>query len=95
MRIKIKSTEVQVESGVSKAGKPYSIPKQKAYLIDDEMVLPFQVSLGKDQSPFAPGDYELAASSFSVTPWGSLELDRVRLEPVVAQQPSKLASAGK
>jgi hypothetical protein len=93
MRILIKTNETTVDSGISKAGKPYSIPKQKAYLVDDEMVLPFTVSLGKDQSPFAPGEYELAASSFSVTPWGSLELDRVRLEPRPSAQPIRAAGA--
>jgi len=81
MRIQIRSADVQVKTGTSKAGKPYSIPEQKGYIVDDEMVLPFFFSLGRDQSPFAPGFYSLAASSFGVTPWGSLELERVKLEP--------------
>lgn len=93
MRITIKSSEITVDSGVSKAGKPYSIPKQKAYLVDGEMVLPFFVSLGRDQSAFASGEYDLAASSFSVSPWGSLELDRVKLEPVAALSKSPAGKA--
>jgi len=90
MRIQIRSVDVEVKSGISKAGKPYSIPEQKAYVVDDEMVLPFRVSLGRDQSPFAPGFYSLSASSFGITPWGSLELERVKLEP--ESPPVKLAA---
>lgn len=87
MKIQIKSTEVETIKGNSRAtGKPYEIRKQGALFQNGDEVRKMNVMLGRDQSPYAPGLYEVDASSFDVNNFGDLFINRLVLSPLRAAQ---------
>lgn len=54
-----------VEGTSSKNGKPYRIVKQAAYaVLQDGSASSFTIQPGRDQTPYPPGKYTLAADSF-------------------------------
>ncbi len=89
MKIEIKSTALEIQSGTSqKSGKPYNIRKQTAYahVEGEEYPVKITLSLFDDQAPHAPGFYRLGDASYMVGRFGDLQLGRLYLLPIVADQ---------
>lgn len=84
MKIVIKSAQFDIRRGISKAGKPYELRVQTALLHRDDEVQKFNVILGRDQTPYAPGNYVLGDDSFRVNDFGDLVIGRLNLSPVGA-----------
>jgi len=87
MRFKIKSAEIMVKRGTAKAtGQPFEIRSQHVFMENPitEEVIRFEVALGRDQSPYAPGVYTLSPESFVKGDYGDLTLGRVQFLPVSA-----------
>lgn len=84
LKIVVKSQEVEIKKGTSRAGKPYVISEQTVYLQTADEVRRFSVALKTGQTPYAPGEYALAPESFTVGQWGSLEIGRVELVRIPA-----------
>jgi hypothetical protein len=90
IKIEVKSPAIIERSGVSaKTGKPYSIREQEAYahtFDKDGHLMPYPVrirlSLGPQQPPYAPGNYQLDPSCIYVDQFGGLTLSRPRLLPI-------------
>jgi hypothetical protein len=86
MRILIKSTNVEVKKGVGRAsGKAYEIREQVAFVSHNDEVRKVNVPLGRDQSPYAVGEYEISPDSFEVNRFGNLEIGRLHLMPAVVR----------
>lgn len=91
IRITVAQTTIRELSGVSsKTGKPYAMRFQNAYAFsqDREGNTPpfpekFEISLDRDQTPYAPGDYTLQPSAIYVDRDGRLAISP-RLTPVKA-----------
>lgn len=92
IQIVITSPEVREFKGVSKnTGKDYHLRIQTAHAFtcDDngtfvEFPDKFEISLDRDQPPYARGKYQLQPSSLYVSRDGRLEL-RPRLAPLAAK----------
>jgi len=87
IRIEIESQTIQTRSGVSsKTGKPYTIHEQSALLFRDGEKYPERIKLNLDDgaTPYAPGQYSLHDSSFSVNRYDSLQVRPV-LSPLKVQ----------
>ena len=72
-RITVKDTTTETKSGVSKAGRPYSIIEQAA-IVDlpsgERRRIPITLEAG--EAPLAPGDYEPKSTAGYVGDFGSL-----------------------
>lgn len=86
MRIVIKSTNVEVKKGTGRAsGRAYEIREQIALLMHNDEIRKIFVPLGRDQNPYAVGDYEISPESFEVNRFGNLEIGRLHLMPSSAR----------
>ena len=83
LKVEIQSTEVDEFSGTSKAGRPFHIRKQQAYLFRPGEQYPdrFQVRLEDNQPPYTPGHYMVDMSSVRVSRYGELEFGVLKLTP--------------
>lgn len=90
LRIEVRSTEVKERSGVSKAGKPYTMREQmvRAEMANGD-VRNFSVVLPDKAAAYPPGIYAVHASSFEVNRFGSLEVGRLALAPVAGPEPGR------
>jgi len=79
IRIEIKSTEVSVRSGIGKSGRPYEIVEQIGFIELNDERRKLRINVDKGAQPYAPGEYTLDESSFSVDQYGGLAV-RVRLK---------------
>lgn len=79
MKFVVKNREVEIKKGVSRAGKPYEIFEQAAFLHTGDEVRKCVVNLRTGQSPYDPGDYALHPDSFTVDRFGGLQIGRVHL----------------
>lgn len=86
LRIEVKSEALSVKEGTSKAGRPYSIREQTAYVsvpdsMDPTTMLTQRIAIALDngQQPYKPGVYQLSPTSFEVSRYGSLMVGRVKL----------------
>lgn len=89
MKIEIQNTQVEVHSGNSKAGRPYSIRRQGAYAHVAGAAYPvaMKITLQDNAQPFSPGFYELCESSFYVGRYGELAIsNNLILKPTASQQ---------
>lgn len=84
MKIVVNSAEFEVRSGTSKAGKPYQLRVQQGFMHHAGEVRKFNIILGRDQTPYAPGNYTIGADSFSVNDFGDLIIRRLNLSPIGA-----------
>jgi hypothetical protein len=92
IKIEVKSAEIYTKTGTSaRTGKPYSIREQDAYahICDrDGKPQPYPVKiklmLGDQQSPHAPGNYQLSDTSFWVDRFAGLSITPV-LVPLAAR----------
>lgn len=84
MKIVIKSAQFDIRKGIAKSGKPYELRIQTALLHREDEVQKFNVILGRDQNPYAPGSYVLGADSFRINDFGDLIIGRLNLSPVGA-----------
>ena len=84
MKIVIKDATVEVQKGTSKkTGNAYEMKSQSGTVVfGPDHMQPVRIPLGDNQSPYAAGDYNVAAESFGVSNFGDLELRRLRLEPI-------------
>ncbi len=84
LRVEIQSTDVDEFSGTSKAGRPFHIRKQQAYLfrLGEKYPDRFQLRLEDHQQPFEPGHYTVDLSSVRISRYGDLEFGTVKLIPV-------------
>lgn len=73
MKVKIKQAKL-IE------GERYRM--QWAFLEMGEIELPFKVSLGDDNAPYAVGDYRLSGRGFATNDYHKLQLKFVALEKV-------------
>ena len=84
LNIEIDSPDVDVRSGTSKNGQPYSIRNQNAWLHNGKKYpTEFKVRLQDGQVAYPVGKYTVDPSSFYVDQYGSLSL-RTVLQPVKA-----------
>jgi hypothetical protein len=79
VRIEIADALVITQSGMSKAGKPYTIHKQEGYLHNGHKYperFEFSPPVDGDNKPvpYAPGMYELAPASINVGEYKRLEI---------------------
>jgi len=87
MRIEIQTAEFQVQNGTVKngprAGQPYSIRKQDAWVHLDGQPYPVRIviNLEDNKPPYQPGFYALDEKSFFVDRFASLSLGRLQLQP--------------
>lgn len=99
IRVEIKSSEIRTKSGTSaRTGKPYTIREQEGWAFTfDRNSNPnpypqkLAISLGVDQQPYAPGNYELSPASFYLNRFNQLEVSPV-LRPLAAVASSKSAA---
>ncbi len=89
LKIEIKSSAVSEISGISKAGKPYTIRKQTgwAHTYNEHGTLNeyperFDINLAADQPPFAVGYYKLNPSCIFVGDFHQLSIGRVVIDPI-------------
>jgi hypothetical protein len=87
MKIEITSTECRQKSGMSKAQKPFSFRVQTAYAHLHGKPYPVQIEVTLDDSatPHPVGSYTLGEESYYVNRFGSLELGRLQLVPLVGK----------
>ena len=84
--IEIASTQVQTRSGTSGKGKPYTINEQTAYMhIGQPYPVQIRINLENGQSPYQPGNYDLAPTSFFADRFGGIAV-RPLLIPRPAEQ---------
>lgn len=83
LRIVIKSAEVHARTITSK-GREITFRDQDGFLHHNEEVRKIRVPLGKDQSPYAPGNYTVGDDSFRVNDYGDLAIGRLNLMPIAA-----------
>jgi hypothetical protein len=86
-RVEILPGQIQKRSGTSKDGKPYERKWQDAILVTRapngrELASQFQLGVGRDGVVYQPGNYLIAGSSFRVSQFQDLELNRFELELV-------------
>ena len=98
LKIEIKHAVATEISGVSKAGKPYSIRKQPAwaYTYDQHGRLQeyperIEINLADGQEPYPVGFYQLAPSSFFVGDFHQLVVGRPVLDKLVVIPAQKAA----
>lgn len=84
MKIQVKSTDVETLRGTGRNGRPYEIRKQTALLLIDDEVRKLEIPLGRDQSPYALGFYEVDPRSFEVDRFNNLAIGRLVLSPLRA-----------
>lgn len=78
----VKSEEVNEKRGTSRAGKPYIIREQVAYM-DIGKAYPVEVKINlNDLVPFKPGRYELTKECFYVMRFGEVGVDLAKARPV-------------
>lgn len=80
MRLEVKSTDVAVKEGTSRAGRPYSIREQHAWL-DTGKAYPSEVRirLNEKQEAFPPGQYSIGPGCFWVDRYGSVQVDLAKI----------------
>lgn len=93
MQINVKDTKVHERNFTDKNGRPQIIREQRAAVdLGDGYEMPFLVGLGT--GPVNPvGAYSLDPNCFTVNRFGSLELGRVKLVPVVVRSASAARTA--
>ena len=84
LKVKITSTEVDEFSGMTKAGRPFTIRKQPAllYLPGDPDPFRFSIRLDDHQQPYSQGHYIIDMTSVRVDRFGGLEFGPLKLSPV-------------
>lgn len=92
IKIEIVSRDVDVRSGKNDRGD-WVIREQHAYMHKGTDPYPdrIKITLDKDQSPYEPGNYQLADNSFFVGKYNDL-MCRPRLAPLVAPANQQKAS---
>lgn len=86
IRIEIKSTDIQLKSGVGRSGRPYEIREQAAFCAIGDELRRIRLTLDRNQTAYPPGLYTLDATSITVDQWGGLGL-----RPVLRPLPQKAA----
>jgi hypothetical protein len=82
--LSIKSTQTATKNGTSKAGKPYSITEQDAWVELNGERRRIRVTLSDGAAPFPVGDYTVGEGSFYVGDFGQLQLGRLELVSIAA-----------
>lgn len=87
VKIEVHSDNVDVRSGTSAKGRPYTIREQFAYvqLGNDPYPTKIKLNLKEGQLAYRPGHYVLHDSSFYVDQYSNLQVS-VALVPAPAQQ---------
>lgn len=83
LKIVIKSSEVHARK-INSKGREIEFRDQDGFLHHNEEVRKIRVPLGRDQSPYAPGNYTVSADSFRVNDYGDLAVGRLVLSPLGA-----------
>lgn len=91
IRIEIQSADITTKSGVSaRTGKPYTIREQIGYAhtVDrngkpNPYPVRLSMTLGDNDQPYAPGNYQLAPESLYTNKFNQLEVSPV-LKPLMA-----------
>lgn len=82
VEIKPSQSAVTTRSGTSKAGNPYSLNEQMCYVhLGNEYPVLVKLTLDDGQPAYQPGLYTVSLNSFKVGQFGSLMIDRLRLQP--------------
>lgn len=99
LKIEIKSTLITEVSGTSKAGKPYHIRKQSAWVHTFDQAgnpQPFpervEFNLAEQQPAYPVGVYTLSPKSFFVGDFNQLSVGRPILDPFLAVQNRSVAA---
>ena len=80
--VEVKSADVELKRGTSKAGKPYEIREQHAYInLGKAYPVEFRFSLDEGRAAYSPGNYIVDPSCLYVDRYGQLALGRIRLLP--------------
>lgn len=75
VRFEVKSEEVKEKRGTSKAGRPYLIREQSAYM-DTGKAYPVEVKVSLDDlAPLKVGTYEIGKECFYVQRFGDVAVD--------------------
>lgn len=81
INIEIESNHVDVRSGTSNSGQPYTIRNQMAWLHNGKKYpTEFKVRLDPDQAAYPAGKYTIDPSSFYVDKYNSLAIS-TKLQP--------------
>lgn len=90
MRVRVKSAQVTERRINRKSdGKSFLFREQQGVVQVGEETRVISVGLADEQSPYAPGEYELTDGSFYVDRNGRLQLGRLSLKPVMASASSR------
>lgn len=86
LKIEITSTAVELKTGTSNKGKPYSIRSQVAYRHNEGKPYPdpMKINLKDEQPPYLKGFYTLSDDSFYVDGYQNLSIS-----PVLVPFPSQ------
>lgn len=92
LKIRVLSTEIKERSGTSKAGKAYTMREQMVRAeFPNGDIRNFSVMVPDKAQAYPVGDYTVHASSFEVNRFGSLEMGRLALAPLVAPATARQA----
>jgi len=93
MKVIIKSDNVQVRSGTSKAGKAYTARTQAGGLDNgSDFPSPIRINLDEHQPPYPPGEYVFTDDSYTTNEFGDPVLSRY-FKLVVASRPAARTAA--
>lgn len=95
IRFEVKSSDVREKRGTSKAGRPYLIREQSAYM-DVGKAYPVEVKIGLDDlAAFEPGTYEVGPQCFYVQRFGDVGVDLSKARAVPGSAKSATQAGGK
>lgn len=91
VKVKVESTHVEENSGISKGGKPYKMYKQVVWAlfadasgVQDPYPRKAKVMVNSPAEAYPVGNYFLSPASFGLNRWDEFEIQAAKLVPANA-----------